>query len=276
MKTIVFYISDYGFGHASRSVAIIRELLYRDPSTKIIICHSFALNFLRDSLPYEQVSIREISTDIGYFLKEKSIDPDKKKLQNNFDAFIKDWTKRREREINFLKENNVELVISDISPLPFEAASKLGIPSVGISNFTWYSAYEYLLDHKRLEPWKLAYEKMDYFYLLAGNKERNWPCEKKHFSFFAREVHYDKKEGILDLVNPTRHKKVVFFGLGMKINQVNVETLPLWDSEDCVFIVSSNVRIERKNVFSIPLDETESQNYIAASDLVISKLVGEL
>ena len=188
MKTIAFYISEYGFGHASRSVAIIRELLYRDASIKIIICHSFALNFLRESLPYEQVTIRAITTDIGYFLKENSIDPDKKKLQNNFDAFIKDWTKRIEREMNFLKENNVELVISDISPLPFEAASKLGIPSVGISNFTWYSAYEYLLDYKRLEPWKLAYEKMDYFYLLAANNERDLPCKKQFFSLFARKV----------------------------------------------------------------------------------------
>ena len=78
-------------------------------------------------------------------------------------------------------------------------------------------------------------------------------------------------EEIFDRVNPYRDKFVIFFGLGMKINDINVEELPLWNSKNCVFIVSSNVRIERENVFSIPLGETESQNYIAASDFVISK-----
>jgi hypothetical protein len=38
-----------------------------------------------------------------------------------------------------------------------------------------------------------------------------------------------------------------------------------------LFIVSSNVKVNRDNVFSIPEDETESQAYIAASDLVITK-----
>jgi len=32
MKKVCYYISDYGFGHASRSVANIRELL-RQPDT---------------------------------------------------------------------------------------------------------------------------------------------------------------------------------------------------------------------------------------------------
>ncbi|MDR4949888.1 glycosyltransferase [Neobacillus cucumis] len=65
----------------------------------------------------------------------------------------------------------------------------------------------------------------------------------------------------------------------MKIEVGSLEQLPIWDSPDCVFIVSSNVHVNRTNVFQIPSDYIESQNYIAASDLVISKagwrMIGE-
>ena len=53
----------------------------------------------------------------------------------------------------------------------------------------------------------------------------------------------------------------------------------MWDSPNCVFLVSSNVQVNRQNVIQIPADYSESQNYIAASDLVISKagwgMIGE-
>jgi len=57
----------------------------------------------------------------------------------------------------------------------------------------------------------------------------------------------------------------------MKIEGIEVESLPLGESDNCVFIVSSNVKVERDNVFSVLIEETESQAYIAASDLVITK-----
>lgn len=271
MKTIAYYISDYGFGHAARSIAIIRELLVRDPSYRVIICHSFAIEFLRNSLPNHQVSFRTIATDVGYFLKEGSLEPDKEKLAKEFDRFVEKWESKIQLEVQFFQQMKIDLVVSDISPLPFEAADKVGIPSVGISNFTWYTAYENLLDQKRIEIWKNSYATMTCFFLLAGNLERNWPCEKRLFPFFARKVQEGKVEWVLDHVNPTRKKTVIFFGLGMKVDGIKVESLPLWESENCVFIVSSNVKVDRDNVFSIPKEETESQAYIAASDLVITK-----
>lgn len=271
MKTIAYYISDYGFGHAARSIAIIRELLEKEPSYRVIICHSFAMDFLRNSLPYDQVSFRKIATDVGYFLKEGSLEPDKEKLAKEFDRFVEKWESKIQLEVQIFQQMKVDLIISDISPLPLEAADRVGIPMIGISNFTWYTAYESLLDQKRLEIWKSSYAKMSCFFLLAGNQESNWPCEKRLFPFFARKVQEDMVERIIDQINPTRKKTIIFFGLGMKIEGIEVESLPLWESENCVFIVSSNVKVDRDNVFSIPIEETESQVYIAASDLVITK-----
>ncbi|WP_051157501.1 hypothetical protein [Anoxybacillus ayderensis] len=273
MKTIAYYISDYGFGHAARSVALIRQLLKMEEDVRVIICHSFALDFLRESLKGEnRVTFRTIETDIGYVLKKDSIEPDIEELNVEYKKYVQKWNFLIEQERAFLETNNVDFVISDICAFPFEAAYMLGIPSIGISNFTWYTAYQGLVADSLFEPLKEAYEKMTYFFSLAGSKEPDWGMkETKQFGFFARNVDGNEVNRIRELVNPTGEKFVVFFGLGMKIDIGQLERLPIWDSPNCAFIVSSNVQVQRPNVFSIPKDYIESQHYIAAADLVISK-----
>jgi uncharacterized protein (TIGR00661 family) len=273
MKTIAYYISDYGFGHAARSVALIRQLLKMGKDVRVIICHSFALHFLRESLKGEnRVTFRKMETDIGYVLRKDSIEPDIEKLNVQYKKYLKKWDFLIEQERVFLQTNKVDFVISDISAFPFEAAYMLGIPSIGISNFTWYTAYQGLIADPLLEPLKEAYEKMTYFFSLAGSKEPDWGMKgTKQFDFFARNVDENEVHRIRKLVNPTSDQFIVFFGLGMKIDIEQLERLPIWDSPNCTFIVSSNVQVQRPNVFSIPKDYIESQHYIAAADLIISK-----
>lgn len=271
MKKIAFYISDYGFGHAARSISIIRELINLRSDIHFVICTSFATTFLKHSLPSPNVSFRSIQTDVGYFLNEQSIKPDIEKINQRYHVFVENWKEKVRVEKQFLLEEKIDFVISDISPLAFEAASMLGITSVGISNFTWYTAYEGIIEEERLDIFKIAYEKMNYFFQLAGNKERDWLANKRYYSVYARKINGFEVEKIKRTVNPDGSKKVIFFGLGMKINNLEVQSLPLWNSANCVFIVSFNVKIDKENVFSIPFEDTESQNYIAASDLVISK-----
>jgi UDP-N-acetylglucosamine:LPS N-acetylglucosamine transferase len=57
----------------------------------------------------------------------------------------------------------------------------------------------------------------------------------------------------------------------MKIGIEDISRLIIWDSDNCLFLVSGNTAVEGKNIVKIPEDVTETQNYIAACDLVISK-----
>ncbi|MBM7573501.1 glycosyltransferase family protein [Aquibacillus albus] len=272
MKTIAYYISDYGFGHASRSIAVIRATLKHNKDIKIIVCHSFALDFLKDSLKDLNVEFRKLKTDIGYFLQTNNIFPDPAKIEREYIRFIDEWEIKLENEKDFLSENKVNLVISDISPLPFIPAKQLGIPSVGISNFTWYTAYKGMVVEKYLEYFKKSYVKMDFFFSLAGENEQQLCNKKKHrFNFLARNTEKEEVERIIDSINPDKNKTVVYFGLGMKVDINDLHSLELWNSDDCVFLVSSNLEIDKPNVYKIPKQYTESQNYVAASDIVISK-----
>jgi hypothetical protein len=174
-----------------------------------------------------------------------------------------------EDEICFLRENSVDLVVSDISPVPFEACDKLSIPSVGISNFTWYRAYQNMIEHRALEPLAAAYGKMDFYFALAGDAGEPWGRRgKKSFGFISRSV--DLAE--VHRIRNSREKKgkIIFLGIGMQITLEELERTPVFN-ENFLIIVSSNVKIQKDNVMRIPQGYNDSQNYIAAADLVISK-----
>ncbi|MDF2911580.1 MAG: hypothetical protein K0Q56_2461 [Sporolactobacillus laevolacticus] len=274
-KIIAYYISDYGFGHATRSLAVIRSLCGQK-GIRIIICHAFAYDFINQSLAKwigtGKVKMRKISNDFGYVLHPHSLAPDRDQLTIKCRRFINELPSVVQREAEFLEDQQVNLVIGDIPPAPFKAARILSIPSIGLSNFTWFTAYRDLLSDADLCHFYNCYKDIDYFFALAGSNEPEWGRKgNKTFDFFSRSPHMEAVHKIRKSINPSGAQTIVFFGLGMKIDAGNLSAYKLWSSPNCVFLVSHNMNIEGENIHKIPADETESQNYIAASDVVISK-----
>ncbi|KOO50433.1 hypothetical protein [Priestia koreensis] len=273
MKKIAYYISDYGYGHAARSIAIIRELLKQYDDVEVVICHSFALAFLQQSLPQERVTYRRIQTDIGYILKAGSLEPDGIEIEKGLREFLEDDHYLIE-EMIFLKEMAISFVLSDVSFIGIAAAYEIGIPSLVISNFTWATAYDGLIDRYLHYYLRNQYMKTTHFFRLAGSTETDHVCEghlNLSFDFLSRQIEKDEVQRIRTSLSATSDKAIVYVGLGMKVNVGDVNSWSLWDSPNCTFIVSSTMDVQHHNVVSIPTDYIESQHYIAAADIAITK-----
>ncbi|KRE47903.1 glycosyltransferase [Paenibacillus sp. Soil522] len=177
------------------------------------------------------------------------------------------------REKHFLLQEKVDLVISDISPVPFAAANQANITSVGISNFTWFTAYTQMLDEKKLEPLYRAYSYMDYFVSLAGGiTEPRWG--RRGYSqtgFFCRTPHDEEVNRLKAQFNPENAKIIVFFAVGMSIYVDDLKQMAMWNDDSCLFIVSNNMNADGDNIIRIPEHVTESQDYLAVCDIVITK-----
>jgi UDP-N-acetylglucosamine transferase subunit ALG13 len=275
MKTIAYYISDYGHGHAARSIAVIRFLLRKYPEIKVAICCSFAMNFIKQSLESEdqnRLHFHFAQNDFGFILKKNSIEVDSFEINKQYDHYIDGIWNYVGQEKGFLSFIDADLVVSDISPLPFLAAKQLEIRTVGISNFTWYRAYQDIIPSEKLQILYDTYNQMGHFIPLAGDDEPKWRG-KIHptIDYFSREIDNAVVDKIRKELDPENERFLVYFGLGMKIGIDDLSTLKLWDSKQCVFVVSGNTAIEGSNIYKIPSGETETQNYIAACDMVISK-----
>lgn len=273
LKTIAYYISDYGYGHATRSTAIIRELLKQNENVRVIICHSFALGFLQQSFKHEpRVAFREVATDVGYVLKENSLEPDVEVLNKNVSSYVNEFPMKLSQETHFMKEENVSFVISDISPLGIASSAALKMPSLGLSNFTWYTAYEGLIEERLLKFLHAQYKQMTYQFSLACSNEPHWGIEENQsFGFYARDTDTFGVQRIREEIDATRRSKIIYFGLGMKVNIETLSELPIWQSPNCKFIVSSNINVNHPNVYHIPKNAVETQDYVGAADLVLTK-----
>jgi hypothetical protein len=59
-------------------------------------------------------------------------------------AFAATWHERVEAESRWLRESGAALVVGDVPPLAFAAATAAGLPSVAVTNFSWDWIYRHL------------------------------------------------------------------------------------------------------------------------------------
>ena len=144
MKRVVIYISDHGFGHAARTIGLVRQL--KQQNYEIIIKNSNAYNFLKFHLPLHKII--KFKTDVGPVSNIFSEHPDYEKTFSLYNNWINNEQKWLDKETQFFKNRMPDLIISDISPIGIRLANKLHVPSITIANFTWIDILENFPYHK--------------------------------------------------------------------------------------------------------------------------------
>ncbi len=145
MYTICYYVSDYGAGHATRTIALIRAILSSYPSLRIIVKSEGPFTLLSRSLCDPRVSVMRCQNDISVPLIPSTEAIDVDATENLLREWHETWDSYIAREVQFCREEGVSLILSDIAPQPFLVADDVGIPSIAISNFSWDTIYEHLI-----------------------------------------------------------------------------------------------------------------------------------
>ena len=234
--TIAYYISDYGYGHASRGVALIRAMLEQASLSgrklKLLIACGRALPFLRQSLERDiptlqagghLLEFRSLESEPGYMLRKGSHQADPAALQSAYLSYSRSLSGRIGREALWLAGSGARLVLSDIMAEAFPAAARAGIPSVGLSNFTWYTAYQDMLSPELLAPLAKAYLAMDRFVAFPGAREPKWSQGPEvRTGFFARSAPPREADELRKRLDPSGQRKLMCLFTGMDIGTVDL------------------------------------------------------
>ena len=116
---IVLYISSHGFGHMTRCLGIMENILKTSNYNLYIVCNKKQNDFARIYLAKykDRIIYKDLVTDIGLVNKENSLEVDKLSLQQQLLEFISSWEDVVNDEYEFLKNLNVKCIVSDISPI---------------------------------------------------------------------------------------------------------------------------------------------------------------
>jgi len=259
MRNIVYYVTDHGKGHATRTVAIIREL--KSHNVNIIIRNSNQQKFFHSSLP--DIMLISGITDKGPIIKKDGISIDHKRTYFELKKWFKEINKIVVLEDKKISKYNLDLIISDISPMPFLVAQQLKIPSIAISNFSWYDVLDDITKEQK-QFLREAYNQANYtIQLPLGTKMEHF--KKRHkIGFVCRKPTLTKDE-IRKKLGINKKNYCIFIDLGKTNNRIELNV------NENIKIITTGTSLRAKNCLRLP-EWTEGQNLVSASDLVICKL----
>ncbi|MBT6902367.1 MAG: hypothetical protein HOA32_15330, partial [Nitrospina sp.] len=137
-KNLAYYISGHGYGHYARSIPVLKQLASDfNVHIKSQVSKSLFTQHLGEGVNHWLQSI-----DAGCRHINNSLQVDPEETFKNFENFQGQST--IEAEKNWLRENQIALVLSDVASMPVKAAYDVGIPSILIGNFTWHDIYSHL------------------------------------------------------------------------------------------------------------------------------------
>ncbi len=140
-KTTRIYvaITNHGFGHVTRTAAVLAELQRRCPELTLIVVTT-APRWLLESYLTESFVYRPQRLDIGV-IQQDSLTLDQAATLKALQALEATAPQLIETEAQFIRDQEIALVLGDIPPLAGPIAAAAGVPCWLISNFSWDEIY---------------------------------------------------------------------------------------------------------------------------------------
>ena len=272
---IAYFVSSHGFGHATRTAAIITEIHKQAPQLHFIIISGMPANFWKVSLsPSLKFTCHSMKTDIGMIQKDSF----KFDLSKTITSLKKYLLKIKNKDFSLpalLEVENADHVISDISPIGLAFAKYNGIKSTLVENFTWDWIYqEYVNENK--EFLSLS-SKLHEVFASADSTIQVTPfCELKNFASQTKPVYrYARTESNITKrqlgLNPKQDFTLISTG-GIGYDYKCLELLKKRD-EVIVICRDQNKITRSENLIYLPLkSDFYFPDLVKASSQVIGKV----
>jgi hypothetical protein len=271
--SIAYYISAHGYGHGVRSCNIIHAINLLYPHLAVHVVSGLPVAFLRNLIGPARNHIRSESFDAG-MVQVDSIRVDVPATLTQIERLYCGRKERVDREVDFLRDNDIGLIVADIPGMPIEAAALLGIPRLAVGNFSWdwiYSAY--LSQDSRWKPiveiFREEYARTDLLLRLPF-------CDEMKAFPHIEDIPLVASPG-----SCRREEIAVITGCDPAKKWILLSFTDLdWDDralgsveqmEGCEFFTVSPLIWQRRNIHAIDREQVSFSSVIASVDAVISK-----
>jgi UDP:flavonoid glycosyltransferase YjiC (YdhE family) len=276
---ILFYISGHGLGHATRVFAIIKALLVRQPTLQIFIRAQLSKNIF-DDLPETNLHVYPTKIDVGVIEKD-IFSQDVYATLSLYSEIISSKEQLIQDELNFIRAQAIDLIVSDIPPLASEIARVAGVPIIAIGNFSWDFIYTpYVLQHPTfaflIDEIRSSYEKTNFLLRLPFHHKMSAFPQQRDIPLVVRKSEAEPEQTRSRLgIHRGDSRSIVLIALRME-NTVPLRAIQaLVESDEFIILSFVPLPIQKKNTVYVIDSEWRISDFpsiVAMSDLVISKL----
>jgi L-arabinokinase len=168
----------------------------------------------------------------------------------------------------------VSCILGDITPFAFDIGAKAGIPSIALSNFTWYDIYrEYVSVYNDFSPYLeeilLQYNKADLFLAMFPSNPIDYVKNRMDVSLIGRKGN-SIRDRIAERYSFSPKKKIGLIYIGCYgLNNISWERLR--SQSDWEFLSLYDIENRPSNFHIIDKRCFKYQDLTASADVVISK-----
>jgi hypothetical protein len=180
MRSALHYaITAHGLGHFTRSMLILEAVHKLRQDLELHVSTSIDAPWIQRQLDIP-ISWRHFCYEPGA-LQKNPFEVDEPATIDAYAAFALNRAELLASEIEFLRQHRFVGVVSDCPALAVRAAAEVGLPAIGISNFTWDWILEPWIDPQSSEAAVVAALREDYasgsshLVLPFGQKESPFP-----------------------------------------------------------------------------------------------------
>ncbi|MBN2319753.1 MAG: hypothetical protein JXR49_11775 [Acidobacteria bacterium] len=272
-NVIAYYVSAHGYGHGVRSCDIIRALNHTYPHLAVDVACILPPEFLSNRIGSSRNSIRKNSFDIGMVQKD-SIRVDVAATLARLEKLYSQREELIEREVRYLEQRNVAVVICDIPDLPLEAAAIAGIPRMAIGNFGWDWIYsDFIRQDSRwkgiVERIREAYGKTDLLLRLPFSDAMGAFPVIEDIPLVASPGEF-RRDAIAGIACCDRDKKWIL--LSFTSLDWSEEALDRIEQiKDYEFFTVYPLAWKRRNIHALRREKVTFSDIVASVDAVVSK-----
>ncbi|MDE2291507.1 MAG: hypothetical protein KGL53_05440 [Elusimicrobia bacterium] len=210
-----YYVTDHGFGHATRASAVMRELEAR--GARVLVRTGVPSWLFADEGLAARVE--PSVSDAGLAMKD-ALTVDVGASLSAYMSHLSRWDELLRVETRVLRAAGARAVVSDAGALPVHAARRLGLKAAVVSNFTWDWVVEpYAQEDRRWETVRsrlaAAYSQADLFLHLPLGGEAPAVARREPVPLVVRRPGLGSRE-VRDRLGiaPDERRPVVAFSFG--------------------------------------------------------------
>ena len=130
---VVCYVSGHGYGHATRTNAIVRALLQMDSNLQVAVRTAAPAMLFESDVRYSRVAVEGsiVETRDALAVDTAASAASLREFLSRSDQFIAS-------ELQFLRDSRARLIVGDIPFIAGELARRTGIQAVAAGNFLWH------------------------------------------------------------------------------------------------------------------------------------------
>ncbi|MGV2829007.1 glycosyl transferase [Myxosarcina sp. GI1(2024)] len=230
--SVYIAVTGHGFGHAVRTVTIASKLQQLAPEISLIFV-TVAPQWLLESYLKTDFSYRPRIFDVGV-IQSDSLTMDKQATLEKMQQIIASEREIIAEEVEFIRQQEVRLILADVPALAVAIAQEAGIPCWTVSNFGW----DYIYSHwgkpfAEVTNWiKNYYQQSDHLFRLPLCEPMSAFPNITDVGLIGDQPYYAREELRQKFnlsIPPEKTVLLTFGGLGIQaIPYHNLQQFPDW------------------------------------------------